>query len=589
MLRLHGLTRAQFDGTIETWLAALHPDDRQRSPEEVQQAVRGEKEFDAEFRVLWPDGSQHHIRGLARVQRDAAGQPVSLLGTNWDITQDKLAEAALQSSAERHRLLIETAMDGFLRLDPEGRLVEVNATYAQMSGFGAAELLGLRIGDLEAAEGPPETAAHIAAIIAQGQDRFETRHRRKDGSIYDVEISVQYRPVPDQPGPGGYFLAFLRDITQRKQAEAQLRLLSCAVEQSTNTMVLTNRQGQITFVNAAFTRMTGYTAAEALGQTPRVLKSGQQDPAFYRRLWQTILAGQVWRGEFVNKRKDGTCFAEEATITPVRDADGKIRHFLAVKQDITLRKLAEAELLHTLATERELNALKDTFVTSMSHEFRTPLSAILGVAELLQDHYERLAPEKRTTYFQTIRQEVRRLTDMLEDVLLQGQLAAGGVPFEPRPTDVVALCGRILARVQVIFPKHPPAHFEGDAPGPLSLVDEHLLERVLSNLLTNAFKYSPELTPIDLTVRRVGDQWEIAVHDRGIGVPVADVASLFSAFLRGGNVGNIKGTGLGLFIARECAQVQGGRLALRPQAEPGTTFVFSLPWRLAPLTAVEVV
>jgi PAS domain S-box-containing protein len=472
-------------------------------------------------------------------------------------------------------------MDGFLRSDLEGRLEEVNATYAQMSGYGTAELLGLRIGDLEAA---PETAAHFQSVIALGQDRFETRHRRKDGSVYDVEVSVQYRPVPDQPGPGGYFLAFLRDITQRKQAEAQLRLLSCAVEQSTNTMVLTNRQGQITFVNAAFTRMTGYTAAEALGQTPRVLKSGQQDPAFYRRLWQTILAGQVWRGEFVNKRKDGTCFAEESTITPVRDAHGQIRHFLAVKQDITLRKLAEAELLRPLATERELNALKDTFVTSMSHEFRTPLSAILISVELLEDHYERIAPEKRADYFQTIRQEIQRLKDMLRDVLLQGQLTAGCVPFQPHPTNVVGLCRRILARVQVSFPKHPPVHFEADAPGPPTLVDAHLLERVLSNLLSNALKYSPELTPIRLTVRRTGDEWELAVHDRGIGVPVSDVANLFSAFLRGGNVGNIKGTGLGLFIARECAQLQGGRLVIRPQADQGATFVFSLPWRLAPGT-----
>jgi PAS domain S-box-containing protein len=381
----------------------------------------------------------------------------------------------------------------------------------------------------------------------------------------------------------------LRDITQRKQAEAQLRQLSRAVEQSKTSVMITNLAGDIEYANTHFSDLTGYTLAEVLGRNPRFQQSGLTPPAIYQEMWAALTTGHAWYGELLNRKKNGELYWESLSISPLQDTAGTTTHYVANKEDISIRKLAEAELLRTLTTERELSALKDTFVASMSHEFRTPLSAILGVAELLQDHYERLAPEKRTTYFQTIRQEVRRLTDMLEDVLLQGQLAAGGVPFEPRPTDVVALCGRILARVQVIFPKHPPAHFEGDAPGPLSLVDEHLLERVLSNLLTNAFKYSPELTPIDLTVRRVGDQWEIAVHDRGIGVPVADVASLFSAFLRGGNVGNIKGTGLGLFIARECAQVQGGRLALRPQAEPGTTFVFSLPWRLAPLTAVEVV
>ena len=253
------------------------------------------------------------------------------------------------------------------------------------------------------------------------------------------------------------------------------------------------------------------------------------------------------------------------------------------KKDITVRKLAEAELLHSLATERELSALKDTFVTSMSHEFRTPLSAIQSLTELLEDHYERLSPEKRKGYFSVIRQEIQRLTDMLQNVLLQGQLAAGKVVCHPRLVNVAALCRQLGERLQRIFPQHPPIQFEGDATSPPTLADEQLLELVLINLLTNACKYSPTLVPIRLSVRRVGEEWEIQVADQGIGIPAENVAEIFSAFVRGRNIGNIKGTGLGLFIARACAELQGGRLELRPQAAPGSTFAFYLPWRPAPL------
>ena len=272
---------------------------------------------------------------------------------------------------------------------------------------------------------------------------------------------------------------------------------------------------------------------------------------------------------------------ESLVITPLRDEAGTITHYVGNKKDITLRKRAEAELLRVLASERELSALKDTFVTSMSHEFRTPLAAILNLAELLEDFYERLSPEKRTSYFSSIRQEIARLTGMLQEVLLHGQLGAGKVVCQPQPADLVALCRQFGERAHRLFPKHPPVQFEGDPASPRTLADEPLLEQVLTNLLTNAFKYSPALTPVRLTVRRVGEEWEILVADQGIGIPGENVAGIFTAFARGGNVGSIKGTGLGLFIARACAELHGGRLELRPQAPPGTTFALYLPWRLA--------
>ncbi|MBM2849221.1 MAG: putative Histidine kinase, partial [Anaerolineales bacterium] len=136
-----------------------------------------------------------------------------------------------------------------------------------------------------------------------------------------------------------------RDITERKLAEERLRLQSAAMESAANAIVITDRNGNITWVNPAFTRLTGYAPGEARGQNPRLLKSGQQDESFYKMMWETILAGRVWYGEIVNRRKDGSLYTEETTITPVRDERGTITHFVDIKHDITERKQAEAEIL----------------------------------------------------------------------------------------------------------------------------------------------------------------------------------------------------------------------------------------------------
>jgi signal transduction histidine kinase len=202
-------------------------------------------------------------------------------------------------------------------------------------------------------------------------------------------------------------------------------------------------------------------------------------------------------------------------------------------------------------------------------------------AEMLEDFYDRLDPEKRADYFLMIRREIQRLTAMLQDVLLQGQLEAGRVQFQPRPTDVVALCREVVARTQTAFPKHPPVHFETDAPAWRTLADEKLLERVLSNLLSNAFKYSPALTPVHFTIRRAGKEWEIQVRDQGLGISEADQAALFSAFQRGSNVGSIKGAGVGLYVVKKCAELHGGRMEVHSQAGQGSTFVFAFPWQPA--------
>jgi PAS domain S-box-containing protein len=202
-----------------TWLDRLHPQDRGLVEDKIRQTLGGqEARYEYEARMLHADGSYRWHRVLGRiVEKDEQGKATRMLGVRMDITEHKRAEIALRESEELHRTILLTAMDGFWLLDTQGRILEVNATYCRMSGYSAPELQAMCVTDLDAAETAVDVAAHLQRVLAQGADRFESKHRRKDGSIFDVEVGVQYQSVD-----GGRLVAFLRDITQRKLAEEQL-------------------------------------------------------------------------------------------------------------------------------------------------------------------------------------------------------------------------------------------------------------------------------------------------------------------------------------------------------------------------------
>jgi two-component system cell cycle sensor histidine kinase/response regulator CckA len=240
MLAIYGITAEEFTGRGLDYLAFTHPDDRSvqlgniRRDFELAGARRRETgdlvdtgPDPKEFRIIRKDGSTRYVRGDAIEVVDASGKPIRMYGILSDVTEQKYAEQAFRENEERHRAIIQSAIDGFLQLDEDGRLLEVNETYQRMSGYSADELLEMRIADLEASETAAEVAARISALKTQGEGRFESRHRRKDGSVFDVEVSVQYRPEE-----GGRIVAFLHDITARKQAAEERARLQGQLQQA---------------------------------------------------------------------------------------------------------------------------------------------------------------------------------------------------------------------------------------------------------------------------------------------------------------------------------------------------------------------
>jgi diguanylate cyclase (GGDEF)-like protein/PAS domain S-box-containing protein len=262
------------------------------------------------------------------------GETPVLIGLGRDITEQRRAETVLS----RYKAVLDTTHDGYWLTDAQGNLQEANAAYAKMAGYSIEELRQMHISQLEAQEQTlEEVQEHIAKIIRNGYDVFETRHRRKDGSVFDVEISTTFMGDTQQ------FIVFARDISERKCAEQEL-LVAAATFETHDAILITDARSNIIRVNHAFTEITGYTADEVLGKNPGMMRSGRHDKSFYAEMWQQLLATGSWAGEIWDRRKNGEIYPKWMTITAVKNAQGETAQYVAIFSDITRRKQEEDEI-----------------------------------------------------------------------------------------------------------------------------------------------------------------------------------------------------------------------------------------------------
>lgn len=304
-----------------------------------------------------------------------------LLGILRDITERKHAQTAMRDKDLQYRLAIETSVDGFWMVDAQGKILQANEAYARMSGYTAEQLVGLHITDLEAKERPEETAAHIEQIRREGYARFETRHRRKDGSIWPLQVVVTHSPLN-----GGRSFAFMTDLTAHKTAEEALELAASVYQNSSEGILVTDENNLIIAVNPAFEQLTGYTFDEVRGKNPKIFQSGRQDPAFYKGMWQALSTKGYWSGELWDRRKDGSLHAKDLTINTIRNGDGAICRYVALFSDVTDKKKQE-ELIWQQANYDALTKLpnRQMFQDRLQMEARKAKRAELSIAVLLLD------------------------------------------------------------------------------------------------------------------------------------------------------------------------------------------------------------
>jgi nitrogen fixation negative regulator NifL len=342
--RLFGYTAEEVIGRP---ISVLIPPERQDEEAEfLERLGRGERIDHYDTVRVDKSGRPIDVSVTLSPVCDATGAVIGISKSVRDITERKRAEEALRSSQAKLQGVIGSAMDAIISVDDAQRIVVFNQAAENIFQCPAAEALGSNLDRFIPQRLRGVHREHIKRFGAQGVTNRSMNSPgvltgvRSNGEEFPIEATISQVQASGQT----LYTVILRDITERKQAEEVLRLRMAALDAAANSIVMTDAAGKIQWVNPAFTKMTGYTAEEAIGQNPRVLKSGQHEDDFYKRMWEKVLSGSTWRGELINRRKDGSLYVEEMTITPVRAADGSIRNFLAVKEDVTERKHAEQAL-----------------------------------------------------------------------------------------------------------------------------------------------------------------------------------------------------------------------------------------------------
>jgi two-component system sensor histidine kinase/response regulator len=376
-----------------------------------------------------------------------------------------------------------------------------------------------------------------------------------------------------------------RSVAQQERAEGQIRLQSAALESAANAIVITDAHGTIQWVNPAFVKLTGYALKEVVGGNPRLLKSGKQDETFYRNLWRTILSGEVWTGEIANRRKDGQLYTEEMTIAPVRSEAGEITNFVAIKQDVTHRKLAEAELAKAKVEAEAANRAKSEFLANMSHEIRTPMNGIIGMTDLLLE--TQLDPEQ-ADYLQMVKESADALLTLLNDILDFSKMEAGKLELDNLDFDLRKSLGGAVKTLAIQAQKKGLEFiFDVRPEVPIAVFgDPARIRQVLVNLLGNAIKFT-EMGDIEVRVQvdsqsREGTILRFSIRDTGIGIPSNKLDKIFRAFSQADSSTTRRygGTGLGLTISAQLAGLMGGRIWVESEPGRGSTFYFTV--RLGP-------
>jgi len=497
------------------------------------------------------------------------------LARTLELKSDELNNRIKQSEAIRANIeaIFETALDCIITIDHQSRVTEWNPAAEKTFGWTRDQILGMKLS--ETIIPPDYRNGHAEGMKKHLKfgggpilgKRIEIFAQNSKGHIFPVELAVTQ--IEDAENPG--FTAYLRDISAERAAERQMKLQSKTLEAAANGIIITDVSGRMIWVNPAFLALTGYTNEEVVGKSTRMLKSGEHDDNFYADLWETILDGKVWNGEIINRRKDGSQYPEDMTVTPITDDNSNIINFISIKQDVTERKRAEQAL-------KESVHIKTNFVSNVSHELRTPMASILGFAgTILRD--KDMPDDTKMEFVGIINEEAQRLTRLIENVLDISKMEAGTIGYKMQTTHLEDVISEVIASQNVLAQKKDISlQFEiGKNLEPIK-ADSDAISQLAVNLISNAIKFTEPSGSVKVKLSKMGKTQIFEVSDTGLGIPEADIAKIFDKFYR---VEREKrqdaGTGIGLAIVKEIADMHKAKLEVESAVGKGTTFRVILP------------
>ncbi|MBI2215332.1 MAG: PAS domain S-box protein [Acidobacteria bacterium] len=568
------------------WIEGVHPDDVGAAVTAWIEALESRSTYFAEYRLRFADGTYRWLASHGHPIIGLDGEFVGYIGSAYDIQASRDLQLRIESQWRFLDSVIDHIDQIIFVLDEHDAIQYANETAVRNRGIPRSELLGRILHSF-----PTATPQYIAA--------YEKAKRSR------TQIHLDSMPIPTRDGArrvyDGWFIPFVgpdgskgiissfTDVTDRANAEATRVLLTTAIEHVGESILITDAEGTIRYVNPAFESATGYSRDEAIGSTPRILKSGAHDARFYEDLWSTIRRGETWRGQIVNRRKDGSLLREEASISPVPDANGNIAHFVGVKRDMS----REIDLEQQLAHSQKLDAI-GRLAGGIAHDFNNLLGVIGGYAELLAQSLgnghpglDRIAQMRKAT---------DRATALTRQLLAFGRKQV----LQPRVVDVNVLIDELSELLRQLL--HEPITLEiirSSVPATV-LVDHSQMEQVIFNLAINARQAMPDggtlrietdLLEIDSDSSSLRDAVEpgrwvrVVVSDTGVGIPYEKLSQIFEPFFTTRSESG--GTGLGLATVYGIVRQSGGNISVRSAPGKGTTFKIYLPAVDAPAESIN--
>ncbi|MFZ4463811.1 MAG: PAS domain S-box protein [Bacteroidales bacterium] len=597
--KMHGY---EVDEIVGRNLSMLHNEEQMIRVSETIEILQKKGNFNAE--EVWrtrKDGSVFPSLMNGNLIFDSQDRPQFMSANTIDITEIKLAEEKIREQNIRLNAIMDAMPDIIFISDKEGNYLEAYTSKTSTTKIKASANIGRNVRDVFDSQTADIHLNKIKECLSTRQMVTYEYPKDEDGEQHFYEARIV--ALDDKK-----VLRFVRDITERKQNESEIRKLTLAIEQSPVAIAITDLDANILYVSPAFYNTTGYTADEVIGKNTRILKSGLTDSAIYDSLWETLRAGNSWQGEWINKKKSGELYWESISITPVLNEEGQITSYLAVKQDISDRKKQEQEIrdlnmnLEIRIEERtkdlensnleldkaridaeQANMAKSEFLSRMSHELRTPMNSILGFGQLLEMGDLNTAQVKGVSH---IMKSGKHLLELINEVLDISRIESGRISLSLEP---VELQGVIRETVDIVQPLASARQIKIKLTGEnLNFLhvksDRQRLKQVLLNIVNNAVKYNTDLGSVIIHTSIVEgkeagkDIIRIAVSDTGPGITKEDLPKIFTPFERiGAEKTTTEGTGLGLAVVKKLMDAMHGGLGVESEYGNGSTFWIELP------------
>lgn len=547
------------------------------------QILKTGKTFIEEEQYYAADGSEIFKQVMRMPVADSDGNIIGSQGIMFDITERKKTEEELQKSYDLLTKLTNQ-VPGVVyqyRLYPDGH------SAFPISSSGMFDIYEVTSEEVREDASPvftrlhPEDLDYIVETINESARNLT--HYQSEFRVILPKQGLRWRwcdAKPEKLDDGSVlWYGIITDITERKNAEEQMLKLSKAVTQSPDSIVITDVNGNIEYVNPKFTEVCGYSFEEAMGQNPRILKSGEYPQEFYKELWDTILSGNEWRGEIPNRKKNGELIWESATISPIVNDKGKITHFVSIKQDITEKKKIYNDLIKAKEKAEESDRLKSAFLANMSHEIRTPMNGILGFTEMLKE--PDLEEKEKVEFISIIEKSGNRMLNTINDIIDFSKIESGQMEVNRTEFNLGQLLNEVYSffRLEVeqkgLDFKLRTCSSTTDAQ---VFSDSQKLYGVLANLVKNAIKFTQHGS-IEIGCKKKESGFELYVLDSGVGIKPEQQEYIFDRFRQGSEslTRQYEGSGLGLAISRAYVEMLGGTIGVESEPGKGSRFFFTIP------------